>query len=324
MKQLLSIALCIVMCSLSSMAQHNRSRRDFTLPADSTYNVSIASNIEKATISARIAMSKNDERHGMSKHYWTLFWNKESDSKYNYVTFQCGNTNYGDYIDQRFARITVGRHINGNDSIIFTKDLQGGLNRSTGFNSVLLEYCNDRELNIFVGHKEYQLLCSCSAPLISCSDCGITGNVNLNIQSFVTKNFIDKSIELTSSWTLQTLKEYFAKTTDVYEGFWTYLDRDNDVKKAKCGGRYTFALVKNANGYDIIYISGAETNSTKWKCGIIKGQLRNTIFNNHYDLIWHDAMFETISTDAHADIIDNVILSLQFPLYDTTIRFSKM
>lgn len=324
MKQLLSIALCIVMCSLSSMAQHNHSRRDFTLPADSTYNVSIASNIEKATISARIAMSKNDERHGMSKHYWTLFWNKESDSKYNYVTFQCGNTNYGDYIDQRFARITVGRHINGNDSIIFTKDLQGGLNRSTGFNSVLLEYCNDRELNIFVGHKEYQLLCSCSAPLISCSDCGITGNVNLNIQSFVTKNFIDKSIELTSSWTLQTLKEYFAKTTDVYEGFWTYLDRDNDVKKAKCGGRYTFALVKNANGYDIIYISGAETNSTKWKCGIIKGQLRNTIFNNHYDLFWHDAMFETISTDAHADIIDNVILSLQFPLYDTTIRFSKM
>lgn len=324
MKRLLAISLCVMISSLSIFAQHKHSRRDFALPADSAYRVSLSTNLEKATMSARIAMTKNGERHGMSKQHWTLFWNKESANKYNYISFQCGNTNYGDYTDQRFARITVGQHINGNDSIIFSKDLVSGLNRSTGYNSILLEYRNDHELNIFVGHKEYRLLCSCTVPLIDGSSCGVFGNVNLNVQSFISQSFIDKSVELATPWTIETLKEHYTNSTDLIEGFWTYLDRDNDVKKAQCGGRYTFAIVKNANGYDLIYISGAETNSNKWKCGTIKGQLRYTIFKNHYDLIWHDSMFETITTDAYADIIDNVILSLQFPIYDTTIRFSKM
>ena len=72
----------------------------------------------------------------------------------------------------------------------------------------------------------------------------------------------------------------------------------------------------------LIYLSGAQINQINWVEGMIKGRLRPTIFQNHYDLIWYDSMFDIIDTDAYATIVDS-ILTLEFPLYKTQIRFYK-
>ena len=57
---------------------------------------------------------------------------------------------------------------------------------------------------------------------------------------------------------------------------------------------------------------------------MVKGRLKPTVFIDHYDLEWTDATFETIDRDIHASVTDNAILTLSFPLLNTTFRFSKM
>lgn len=81
-------------------------------------------------------------------------------------------------------------------------------------------------------------------------------------------------------------------------------------------------MLKVKDDYLIIYLSGAETNSSNWKEGMIKGRLKATIFQNHYDLEWYDSLFELIDVDAYASI-NNSILTLEFPLYKAKVRFFK-
>ena len=70
------------------------------------------------------------------------------------------------------------------------------------------------------------------------------------------------------------------------------------------GGDYTVAIVDNGdNGFDIIYLSGAETNGRQWHTGLKKGQLIPT-------------QFATIETGE--------ILRLDFPLLRTSIRLAKL
>lgn len=109
------------------------------------------------------------------------------------------------------------------------------------------------------------------------------------------------------------------------QGIWKYLDRDTDSRLALAGGRYTLAIVrqKTGDGYDIIYLDGAETHADSWQPGMKKGELKPTIFTGHYDLIWYDAAMEPITLDAHASIEQGAILTLSFPLLKSTLRFSK-
>jgi hypothetical protein len=146
----------------------------------------------------------------------------------------------------------------------------------------------------------------------------IRGGVDCIIEETESSIINQARLELT----LKILKEKFHSNQQIHEGFWSYLDRNNDAKYAIVGGRYRIALVKDNDDYLLIYLSGAQTNQINWAEGMIKGRLRPTIFHNHYDLIWYDSMFDIIDTDAYATIVDS-ILTLEFPLYKTQIRFYK-
>ena len=77
--------------------------------------------------------------------------------------------------------------------------------------------------------------------------------------------------------------------------------------------------------YDIIFLAGANMRRSDWQPQRIKGRLRPTIFDSHFDLEWHTATGVTLREDTHATIEqDGAILRLNFPLSNSSIRFSRV
>ena len=135
----------------------------------------------------------------------------------------------------------------------------------------------------------------------------------------------EQQIAATSTtWTCEALDEYFAQSADPVEGYWKYLDRDMQDDWLKLGGRYTLAVVRADDGYDIIYIDGAQVKKSQWQSGMLKGHIKKTVFSGNYDLMWIDATMEPISEDTYATIENGIILSLYFPVYKSQVRFAKV
>ena len=109
-------------------------------------------------------------------------------------------------------------------------------------------------------------------------------------------------------------------------GFFGYLDRENDPKMAEPGGFYTLAVIPGNDGkFDIIYIKGARVNETRWKTGMKKGTLTPTEFIGHYDMTWIDSEGIEMTDELWATFLSaDGILELNFPLYNTRLRFRKL
>lgn len=295
--------------------------RHLILPKDSLFLKSQGDSLTSLVLEARVSVNKNKERSGFSKSSWKLFWNYTSENNYNYIELKWRNTNYGDILDQRQLIVNIGKNINGKAKLIKSVELEKGINLYTGENTILLEV-NDDKCNVFIGEDNLQHIGTYLIGGNLKGKCGIESSVDANIIGFYIKPTFDVKKKLETSYTEQLLIDKFLVSSNNHEGFWNYLDRDNDPKLARLGGRYRFALVESNGGYLIIYISGAQTNLTKWSQGMIKGKLIPTIFENHYDLIWYDSIFDVINTEAFATI-DGSILTLNFPLYKSSIRFYK-
>jgi len=91
----------------------------------------------------------------------------------------------------------------------------------------------------------------------------------------------------------------------------------------RLGGRYTLALVRADNGYDLIYIDGAQVKKSLWQPGMVKGHMTKTLFTGNYDLNWIDATMEPIDSEAYSTVENGVILTLYFPMYSSQVRFAK-
>lgn len=113
---------------------------------------------------------------------------------------------------------------------------------------------------------------------------------------------------------------------DRQQGYWAYFDRDTDPTLAQLGGTYSLATVARddgAPGYFIIYLGGARAGSS-WRPGEVKGILTPTIFSHHYDLLWLDEQGRTMSREQSATFdASGALLTLSFPLYKATVRFSR-
>jgi hypothetical protein len=133
-----------------------------------------------------------------------------------------------------------------------------------------------------------------------------------------------QATNLETHWTHEALDRHFAESKNPYEGYWIYLDRDMEDQWLKLGGRYTIALVETDNGYDVIYVDGAQVKKSLWHLGMKKGEMTKTIFTDNFTAIWHDATQETIDQDVYATFESGVILCFKFPVYKSQIRFSKV
>ena len=124
------------------------------------------------------------------------------------------------------------------------------------------------------------------------------------------------------SFSIERLKELLAHTTDANARCWQMFDRMLEEKYLRRGGDYTIALLPFEKGYRVIYLDGAVKNSSKWKSGMIKGELIATPFQGIYNANWLDAGMTPIDSEIKAIFKDNV-LTLKFPYLDSEVRFVK-
>lgn len=128
---------------------------------------------------------------------------------------------------------------------------------------------------------------------------------------------------------LEQLKDYLRQSRDSIEGLWEFMDRDIPAGKITLGGNYVLATVrdtKHPDTYYIYYISGAEKYADLWQPMQQKGTLKATVFADHFDLSWTDALRTTTYTDEAYATIDagHALMSIFIPLINTQLRFRRV
>ncbi|MCM1164098.1 MAG: hypothetical protein NC339_07615 [Muribaculaceae bacterium] len=271
-------------------------------------------------VETRVSLDDLRERRGYSKGSYGLKINPEHGTDTISLTLRWGNTDFGDITDSRFTELKV--EMGGSE--IESRRVEGFVGKSGSY-STLGARLRDGRLTVYGGSRSTSELFEMQLPsgFVSNSvSLRVHGSTTVSI--FVAETELDPAEMLSTDWAKSLLDGRFACTSNPVEGYWEYLDRQNDPTLARPGGRYTLALVANDDGgYDILYVSGAEILASRWEPFMLKGRLKPTNFQNHYSLEWIDAEFEEINTDVHADIADGAILSLSFPLLKTVLRFSK-
>lgn len=337
--------LCLLMVSLigvSSLAQSHWTKRNYyqvpielideTLGVDVPAGDCFANNYRRIdgngvasfSIEGRATVKRRRKQTGLNSSYWGFTVKDGNDSVK--VTLRQVVDDYGDFFDKRYTRVTT--ELNGN--ILCSRDLADEFSTESGrYNSLGITYNYDTStLSVFGGARTCETILDFDLPKLHVANPHVyvwaVGEINLS--SLSAETTYNPSYFLSSDWTMDGLNEHFAHSSDPIEGYWEYLDRKNDPKYARLGGRYVLAIVKdlnNSDDYNILYIDGAETLSSQWTPFMIKGSLKGTAFQQHYDLTWFDSTFQLIDKDIHASITDNAILTLNFPLLKTELRFSK-
>lgn len=248
------------------------------------------------------------------KEFWTATYSTINTSRFN------------DVIDKRLIKVSFRHYVNAD--IVYQKDttVSQNVNLTGGFNVIGADVTSDA-ITVSIGdNKLYPVISEPFTPethavKVGCYiGPGAEANIERTVISFDDEN---KNI-INTPWTIDKLDRHFAQSKDPYEGYWTYLDRDLEDKWLRLGGRYTIALVATENGYDMIYIEGAQVKKSLWYCGMLKGRLNNTIFPLNYNAMWIDATFQSFDLDVYATFESDVILNIKFPVYQSQIRFSKV
>ncbi|MDE6396895.1 MAG: hypothetical protein K2K84_06465, partial [Muribaculaceae bacterium] len=112
-----------------------------------------------------------------------------------------------------------------------------------------------------------------------------------------------------------------------FGGIWSYLDGVTPKNgSVLIGGKYQLEILPdpdNSGDYIAVYRDGAAIGSQAWEDGTIKARLRPTHFEGHFDVEWYDANRETINDEVTATFQGDNILTIEFPVLETTIRFSR-
>lgn len=307
--------------SLSCRGVERNYYNNIKLDNDTTF-FDIDTNSDEFAIEVRASVVSNKDCRGEANASWSVIWGYESQINYNFVRIKWGNTDYGDFLDRRYVRLIIGRIENGNEFIYSSRCYESGFNLGVGENSILIQ-SKDNEISVYAGNDKLKLIETIGVN-VPVGKCGVASVGETQIAMVVIETEQDKASALHTIWTIDSINDYLSSSTDPIEGYWKYLDRDNNPEWAKLGGNYTIALVKEDNGYLILYIDGAIVNQGNWQQFMLKGILKKTIFKNHFDLVWYDAMCDAIDYEIYAEISHNAILTLSFPLYKTSVRFSKI
>lgn len=199
--------------------------------------------------------------------------------------------------------------------------------KGRGYNSLVAEV-GEGTMRLWIGEHVPEECGTITVPYGVPDKVELRANRKVNVEYFLVETLENPASRLTTEWTRrdeEELHRYLDHSTDRHEGVWRYLDRDVDAGVARAGGEYRLATVSDGDGgYLILYLSGAQVNGDKWKSGMIKGRLKPTIFVDHYDLEWMDAMMEKVSGDASGEINLNLgILTVTMPLEKATLRYSR-
>ncbi len=258
---------------------------------------------------------------------WGLIFNRDEDGNYNAVVLSCDNRSpYDDITDQRSMQVSLIQRMNGETSILAVADIKKGVSLEDEMNTVCVDV-DDHGVTIMVGKDELKQVLEADVkrpmgPVQVGYLVGAGARVALERAVLTIDN--GKQVAATTLWSLDDLNQYLSASSDPVEGYWKYLDRDMEDKWLRLGGRYTIAIVRADDGYDLIYIDGAQVKKSLWQPGMKKGHMTKTIFSGNYDASWIDATMEPIDKDVQATIENGVILTLNFPVYKSQVRFAKV
>lgn len=258
---------------------------------------------------------------------WGMIFNRDENNNYCAVVLSCDNSApYDDISDQRTMQVTLIQRADGQVSELASITLTRGVSLEDDLNTLCVDV-DERSVKVSIGKDDLQqvLEASINRPAGAVRVGYLVGpGSRVAIERAVLTIENDNQVAATSLWTLDELDEYLANSSDPLEGYWKYLDRDMEEKWLRLGGRYTLAVVRADDGYDLIYIDGAHVKKSQWQPCMKKGHLTKTIFSGNYDLTWIDATMEPISEDAFATLENGVILTLNFPIFKSQVRFAKV
>ena len=254
------------------------------------------------------------------------------------LTARCTNTNpFDEAVDIRSMTIELSKIVNGKATIVKTATLDKEMNLDEGYNYLCVEL-DGQEIKVMGGknglkelliHKltpeELRINDGCDHVNVGYL-VGPGAKISIERAVFTKPSTSDSSngLPITTQWTREALDSHFQASKNPYEGYWVYLDRDMEDTWLKLGGRYTIALVETTNGYDLIYIDGAQVKKSQWSFGMKKGEMTKTIFTDNFTGKWIDSTFELIDEDVYAVFESGVILTFKFPVYKSQVRFSKV
>lgn len=325
-----SMFCCLVAVALGCVSAKGRSpmseRAYFPAPValcDSSVEVRLdeESGVVAFRFDVRGAMDGIGERPGLAKAYWGIDIVLPDDTVR--LTLRHGNTAFGDIFDRRQNLLTLSNR----DKKIKEVDADGFESSDGVYNTLRLGVdCQKGEVLVSGGGRRVADVFKVSVPDVkSVVALRVWSVGRLDVSSLSLEIVRSPQVELSTSWTQESLTARFRESKDPIEGYWQYLDRDNDPAYARPGGRYLLAVVRiESGGYDILYVDGAEKMRDEWKPMMLKGRLKPTIFVDHFDLEWIDSTFESIERDVHATVTDKAILTLSFPLLKTVMRFSRV
>ena len=264
----------------------------------------------------------------ISSPQWGVVFNLDDHGSYCAIVLSCDNSApWDDITDQRSMQVSLIKcETGGEETVLASTTLTRGVSLEDDLNTVCVDV-SDCSVQVSIGKDELvQVLeASVTRPAGTVWVGYMVGaGSRVSIERAVLTIDNEQQVAANTLWTLSSLDEYLATSTDPVEGYWKYLDRDIEEKWLRLGGRYTLAVVRADDGYDIIYIDGAQVKKSQWQPCMKKGHITKTQFSGNYDLRWIDATLEPIDEDCYATVENGVILTLNFPVYKSQVRFAKV
>ena len=291
------------------------------------YQIKLANLNNKQGKTRSIKNPMTGEKTTLSSIEWGLVFDYDVEGNYYAVVLSCDNsTPFDDITDQRSMTLKVIQQ-NGTDTRELAQaTITKGVSLEDDMNTLSIDV-DDRSVKVSIGKDELQEVVEATStrpngPLQVGYLVGSGARVAIERAVLTIEN--EKQVAAKTLWTREALDEYFAVTADPVEGYWKYLDRDMQDQWLRLGGRYTLAVVRSNTGYDIIYIEGAQVKKSLWHEGMLKGHMTKTVFSGNYDATWIDATMEPIENDVQATIENGVILTMNFPVFKSQVRFAKV
>lgn len=286
-----------------------------------SYPFSVNPDAGELAVEIRATFSFGIQKAKPSTSYWGIAWNHVADG-YDYVILRLKNTDFGALNDRRVGELEYGRHTPHGDSVIVKGTVDKGCDLGGGANTVAVEWVGGR-LRAFAGGKMLQSAIDVYAVKPECDDFCVISSGKLGLETVIIEDSEDMTRQLVTRYDADELDRRLVGSSEPLEGRWVYLDRVTDDNRARPGGYYSLMIVKEDEGYRLLYHSGANVNRSNWKPMMTKGYLRPTPFVGHYDLLWYDAMMEEVADECSASLDAEGILTLSFPLHRSSMRFYK-
>ena len=298
-------------CNAQAIERIDRQWINDTTITDASVTLPLPHEIKSFEIEVGASMKGLKDTRGKNKQSWNLEL-MNNDSVIGIISISWGNNDMGSFDDYRYLELTTRD---------FSTKFTNGVSLYNHDNALVVTSPVAGKATVSIGDQYPQY-----AGEISWDNCDIDA-VRINCHGTLEIGYISAycQIPLSLDCGLSTMEimERAVEGAGQPCGIWVPLDRENDPDYARPGGNYTLAAIpdkENPDNYFIIYMDGAVVNDTEWRPGMIKGRLQGTPFEGMYRLQWYTSTMEDAGNECNATL-ENGILSLNFPLLNTRLRY---